>query len=213
MPETVENETTWITLSDNNIKAIKSTYKYVQNITHLNLHKTRLKTISKKFLDDIVKSRRLKSFNLANNFLQVLPREVLQMEFVREFYISGNPYQCNCSTIWMKDWLHNLTKSSSNQSVVDYKEAKCSDHSILMPSKPLYELDAELMGCIPIPFPFKQVIPASAAVLLMVVITALTILNWELVKYALFMKLGVSFNDDDPENLLKMDYDCFLLNR
>ena len=213
MPETVQNETTWITLSENNIQAITSSYKYIQNITHLDLRQMKLETISWKFVDDIVESMSLKYLNLADNFLRVLPNQVLQMKFVREFYISGNPYECNCHTIWMKDWLHNLTKSGSNQSVVDFEQAKCSEHSSLMPGKPLYELDAELMGCIPVPSPFKQVIPTSAAVLLIALVTALTILNWELIKYTLFMTFGVSINDDDPEDLLKMDYDCFLLNR
>ena len=65
--------------------------------------------------------------------------------YVNQIWLSDNPYYCNCEMIWMKEWLNNLTTSSGNHVIIDYKTLRC--HSGMMKGKSIYKLTEVDMGC------------------------------------------------------------------
>ena len=68
----------------------------------------------------MLKNTRL--IDLGNNSLKYLPKAI-NSDRNRSvfFFISGNPYECNCDMLWMRDWL--LTDGT----VFDTPYVKCGN--------------------------------------------------------------------------------------
>ena len=43
--------------------------------------------------------------DIRGNKLTTLPRAIVNIRGSSKLWISDNPYDCNCDTLWMKDWL------------------------------------------------------------------------------------------------------------
>ena len=58
--------------------------------------------------------------DIRGNKLKTLPRAITSMNGSTKLWISDNPYECNCDTLWMKDWL------IDNKNVQDKYSVVCS---------------------------------------------------------------------------------------
>ena len=107
LPKNVLPYTEQLLLSGNNIGNIDRVEKYIENIIYLDLNKSRVSSVS----DDAknLMLQNLKTLNLANNILEILPRSITKAKNDTKLWISNNPYDCNCDMMWMRDWLVKAT--------------------------------------------------------------------------------------------------------
>ena len=62
-----------------------------------------------------------KYLDVRENNLTEISRIITKADNMTELWISDNPYECNCVTLWMKDWLTNASD------VMDKDNVTCSD--------------------------------------------------------------------------------------
>ena len=117
LPKTILPNTDWLILSGNNLGVIQTAQSYLNKITHLDLSSSNLKEISDQVLN--AKMTNIRYIDISNNNLKELPSSVASMINLTELRISGNPYDCNCDMMWMRDWLVEATN------VMDKEGIKC----------------------------------------------------------------------------------------
>ena len=97
------DDTDWLLLSGNNLGSLNKAPDYLENMTMLNLSSSNITDIDQKVVEVITKN--IKHLDISRNILKRLPQEITNMNSTGELWISGNPYECNCYMLWMKDWL------------------------------------------------------------------------------------------------------------
>ena len=73
-------------------------------------------------MEVIVKS--VKHLDIRGNKLITLPEKIKNVNSVNKLWISRNPYECNCDSLWMKDWL------VDNMNVQDKDNVTCSSNKV-----------------------------------------------------------------------------------
>ena len=58
-------------------------------------------------MEIIIKS--VKQLDIRGNNLTEIPQIITKADNISKLWISGNPYLCNCDTLWMRDWLNRAT--------------------------------------------------------------------------------------------------------
>ena len=97
------DDTDWLLLSGNNLGSLNKATNYLNDITLLNLSSSYITDIDDTVMAITAKS--VKNFDIRKNQLKTLPRTIRNVNESSKFWISDNPYECNCDMIWMKDWL------------------------------------------------------------------------------------------------------------
>ena len=92
-------ETTWAKIS-------MATW-YLINVTYIDLSFSNVTAISDDVMSDLVKNK--KYLSIARNSLKYVPRAIEGAGNGTELWIGGNPYECNCDMLWMRDWLVSTT--------------------------------------------------------------------------------------------------------
>ena len=116
LPKNVVKGTDWILASGNNFGSIERVENYIENITHLDLRKSRVLGITDGAMRSILMN--LKTFNLSNNVLKCLPLSIRETDNNTKLWISNNSYDCNCDMMWMSDWLVKATNVIDKEKVV-----------------------------------------------------------------------------------------------
>ena len=120
LPKTVLKDTDWLFLSGNNLGSLNKAPDYLENIILLNLSSSNIIEIDVAVMKVVIQNAI--SFDIRKNKLKSLPKSISKTNKKNKLWISGNPYECNCDMIWMKDWLmdtavvldkNNVTYSSS----------------------------------------------------------------------------------------------------
>ena len=111
-------ETDWLLMSGNSLGSLTETPDYLNNITFLNLSSSNIQYIEEKVIKVISKS--VMRVDIRGNKLKSLPLAITSMNGSTKLWISDNPYECNCDTLWMKDWL------IENKNVQDKYNVVCS---------------------------------------------------------------------------------------
>ena len=117
MPETVLNGTDWLLLSGNNLGSLNKVPNYLNNITMLNLSSSDISDIDETVIETII--QHVKSLDIRVNNLKEISETFAKSNKTNKFWISDNPYECNCDMLWMKDWL------MDKENVVDKNDVKC----------------------------------------------------------------------------------------
>ena len=118
LPETVLQDTDWLLLSGNNLGSLNEVSDYLNNVTLLNFSSNYIEYIEEKVIKVISKSEM--RVDIRGNKLKFLPRAITDMKSSTKLWISDNPYDCSCDTLWMKDSLIN------NKNVQDKYNVVCS---------------------------------------------------------------------------------------
>ena len=116
LPETVLEDTDWLLLSGNSLKSLTEAPDYLNNITVLNLSSSNIQYIEEKVIKVISKS--VMRVDIRGNKLKTLPRAITSLNASTKLWISDNPYECNCDTLWMKDWLIDTKNVQDKYNVV-----------------------------------------------------------------------------------------------
>ena len=122
LPETVLQDTDHLLLSGNNLDSLINAPDYLNNIALLNLSSSHITEIDEIVMEVIMHN--VKSLDIRNNKLKILPKTITQGNKTNELWISGNPYGCNCDMLWIKDWLMDAGN------VMDKKNVTCSRKTV-----------------------------------------------------------------------------------
>ena len=115
-------DTDYLLLSGNNLGSLNKAPDYLKNISLLNLSSSNIREIYESVMEVIMDN--LKSLDIRNNKLKILPNSIAKTNKTSKLWISDNPYECNCDMLWMKDWL------IDNENVMDKKNVTCSGSKV-----------------------------------------------------------------------------------
>ena len=115
-------DTDWLLLSGNNLGSLNKVPNYLGIMTLLNLSSSNITEIDNTVMEAIVKS--VKDLDIRRNKLKTLPEKIKNVNSVNKLWISGNPYECNSDTLWVKDWL------IDNRNVQDKDNVTCSTNKV-----------------------------------------------------------------------------------
>ncbi len=119
LPDQVLPRTELLIMTGNNLGNLHSIPDNIPEINELDLNRSNIKTISDKGLKTLL--MKTKKLYLTNNKLQQFPRLAEKKKILTEFWLSENPFECNCDMMWMRDWLQNATN------VMDKDQIKCRE--------------------------------------------------------------------------------------
>ena len=122
IPKTVLQNTDWLLLSGNSLGSLNKAPDYLENITLLDLSTSEITEIDEAVMEVIVKN--VKHLDKRGNNLKNLPQIIKNVAAENKLWISGNPYECNCDTLWMKDWL------MDTRNVMDKDNVTCSKNKV-----------------------------------------------------------------------------------
>ena len=118
LPNDVQLGTDWVILTGNNLGQISMATWYLINVTYIDLSFSNITAISDEVMSELVKNK--KYLSIARNSLKYVPRAIEGAGNSTELWIGGNPYECNCGMLWMRDWLVSTT------AVRDRDDAMCN---------------------------------------------------------------------------------------
>lgn len=204
----VLNNTNWLNLSTNKIKKLCEQNLDLTTISKLNLANNNLTSICDDTLNKLFGSN-LQVFDLRNNSLSTLPEKIANFTSLTEMWLSGNPFVCNCSMIWMKQWMDNYNKSG-NRVIKDYVNVSCSNGQLI------HTLDPVTMGCFPEELTLWQKLIIILAVIITIV-TSIAILainrRLEEVKWFMYLHFDILDKKDGDENLQNKESDALISYR
>ena len=71
---------------------------------------------------------KLKTLNLVNNNLEILPRSIMDANNDTRMWLSNNSYDCNCDMMWIRDWLVKATNVMDKEQIVCTKGKMIGDY-------------------------------------------------------------------------------------
>ena len=220
LPWSAPNFTNWVLLENNNIYKIHEFRDYLWETQFLHLVGNMLPSINDSFFLNLQLKKSITWLNLARNRLTGMPTKIQELTYLQKIWLSGNPFHCDCSIIWMIGWLNNFTTSVGNHIVVDYQDVIC--HSGTAVGSPIYKLDKVLLGCYPKGLTIWQKVIigiGSGTAGLIIIFLLLTIVKRSrtlqfFILYKLKIKSILSLKKDlEDENVECKEYDAFLSYR
>ena len=209
LPPSVPNNTNWLDLSRNKLDNIEDIHllPYLRNVQHIDLSFNNISKFSDNLITFLRHNSSVLSLNLAGNKITELPQTVLKLNNRTKLRLGGNPYICNCDTLWMKEWLYKL--SLEGNMVPDFKNITCGSGPQF--GVAVCELEKDMLGCA-LEW-YWIVIMACCSVVIFVTAAFVLHRNWEKLKFLLFMHFDILATDDGVENLDEMCYDGFVCYR
>ena len=109
IPENLPNHTDWLMVSDNNISSVNQEIlqtSFFPYLTKIGISGNSLDNISNVFHIFTSCNSRLSYLDISSNNLTALPMIFQNISSLKSLRISENPLECNCESLWMKDWLN-----------------------------------------------------------------------------------------------------------
>ena len=219
LPEFIPKYTDWLLLENNDIKSVIA-FDYINDIHYLDLRNNGISTLNNKFLIGIKKSKTLESINLAENNIVSLPEKFRELTNLKKIWLGGNPFHCDCSTIWMIKWINNFTVSDGTHVIVDYLNVKCSSGKMI--GIPIFVLTEVELGCFPSKWTVWQKvgvgIGAGLGGIIIMILMSCMIKKSREVRFFIFYKLKLHFvlhfhEKANEENIEHKEYDAYLSYR
>ena len=115
LPETIQDKTQWLITSHNQFGHIQDVVDYLREIVYIDMSSSSIEYISSDVMDALLENTLY--LNISNNSLKVLPETITASANYTELWISGNPYDCSCDVMWMRDWLVEATHVMDKENV------------------------------------------------------------------------------------------------
>ena len=144
IPQNLPNYTDWLVVSENNISSVDQDIlqtSFFPHLTKLNISGNSLDNISNVFDIFTCCSSRLSTLDISSNNLTTLPTIFQNISSLKSLKISENPLECNCESMWMKDWLN------SSGIIEDFEKITCTMTGESPRSIPMIEMNLKDMNC------------------------------------------------------------------
>ncbi len=135
------------------------------------------------------------------------------MKTVKDIWLSGNAFHCDCEIIWMINWLNSVNDITGRSTVWDYRTVKCSSGKLEGVS--IHKISDVLLGCYPL-WSRGQIVGVSVSAIvvfcLFVVLATVAFKKSREVRFLVhyYLRLDTVPKDDEKENLENIEYDAFL---
>ncbi len=214
LPPSVQPGTNWLAVPSNNLTSLCMQREYLSNLKYMDFSSNSISKICDSFLQTLKQSDQSQiTLNLSNNNFTSLPKGLADMNF-SALHIGQNPYECDCSTLWIRDWLIRLSTSHSTPNfIIDYRDAVC--HSGVAMGTPVYLLDQGQMGCSTAPYQTLTLSISLPAVFLVITVLIVVIAKYlDAIKFLIYLKFDVLIGSDDiSEDINSMEFDAFVTYR
>ncbi len=172
-------------------------------------------TLTDSFIEKLRVCSTLRAVNFTNNKITKISSNIQQLVLLEEIWMSGNPYDSDCSMTWMIPWLNNFTTAAKINIVRDYKDVKCGTGRFK--GIPIHTLTEVALGCYPHKLTSGQIAAFGASAGLMIailIVVVVVVKKSKEVKFYMFyyLHLNTAPKDDKRENLDKK-YDAFFCYR
>ena len=144
IPDNLPNYTDWLIVSQNNISSLNegiTQTSFFPHLTKLDISENSLDNISNAFYVFTCCSSTLSSLDISSNNLTTLPTIFQNISSLKSLRISENPLECNCESMWMKDWLN------ASGIIEDFENISCTMPGASPRSIPVIEMNPKDMGC------------------------------------------------------------------
>ncbi|XP_067668617.1 protein toll-like [Haliotis asinina] len=201
-PQTLPTGDTELWLQDNHIRNFYIAKELTHRLVELNLERNGLEKLNPECLSNMGKLKRL---YIQDNVLASIPPEIQQMNLER-IKLGGNPLQCDCHSLWMKQWL-----VTNHDDVEDSFDVKCVNFVEDIGRNIFAVPDGDFI-CEEIPI-HKVAVPIAVptVIVLLVLIASLVLfIHWDDFKVFLYVHTGIHpFDKSDPSGI--MCYDAFVV--
>ena len=218
IPTSAPNFTNWVILENNNINRFSGFRSYLTEVQFLHLGGNMISTVNYSFLINSENSKKITWLNLSRNKLKTLPSKIQNLNYFEKVWLSGNPFHCDCSMLWMISWLDNFTTSNGRHIIVDYKNVRC--HSGTAVGTPIYKLNEIVLGCYPKGLTTWQKIligtGSGTGGLVILILLFLIIKRSRTLQFFIFYRLNIKSIlgiQKEDENVKDKKYDAFLSYR
>ena len=203
LPSTVPEGTNWLDASYNYLNELCDSPSYLRNVSSLNFRHNRIGRVC----DNVLRAWKLGNLqvlDLSANSITALPTKLSILSSLKRLWLSGNPYVCDCTTMWMKDWVTFMT-SYQNHVVQDIYDIFCVNFDY-----PMYALDRSKFHCLLIIDNISSRVIISLCVLAVFAATVVLSRRRNELKWLLYLHFGISFKRDKDTNIAEMNHDCYL---
>ena len=224
LPEKLPEDTSELILANNDVQILCGRRPYLTKLKILDISRNRLSKICTDIFQDLDELRELNLANnalkaipsqieelinltklyITNNMVEELPKSIKTLEHLELVEISGNPFRCDCDTIWMTEW---ILKSFS---IVQ------NPYSVLCVSgqgrgKRLVDLNQDDLGCPKDKNELKYALIGLTTVFVVTIVIIILINRYKgYIKIWLYTRFGFHPWDQVEENLEEKDYDAFV---
>lgn len=171
-----------------------------------------ISTVSRKFIEQLSFHKSLETIDLRQNKIrQIEYSKQINMSNIKELFLSGNPFHCDCEITWMIPWLNNFSNI-----VKDYKQVKCGKGRFK--GIPVHVLTDVALGCYPHNLTLSQKVAIATSILVIVVVFAIITIvlkRSKEVKFLLFYYLSVNTipKQNKTEKIENKEFDAFFCYR
>ena len=103
IPKNLDDNTNHFIATGNDFGDIDTVESYFEELEVLNLTSNNIRSLTNNVMKSMMKKTIV--MVLDDNNLKYLPKVITTNVNLTVFFISGNPYECNCDMLWMTDWL------------------------------------------------------------------------------------------------------------
>ena len=125
LPKSALLRTDQLLASGNNFANIDRAEKYIETLSYIDLSNSNVSSITGSVMRSLL--TKLKTLNLVNNNLEILPRSIMEANNDTGIWLSNNSYDCNCDMMWMRDWLVKATNVMDKEGIVCTKGKMIGD--------------------------------------------------------------------------------------
>ncbi|XP_076454288.1 uncharacterized protein LOC143289219 [Babylonia areolata] len=190
LPETVPDRTQELWLQNNTIQSLERR-PYLTHLTSLKLTSNNVKDLP---MDVLLQMPDLKVLHLDDNWLTDLKPDFARLEQLKEVRLAGNPFRCDCTTLWLKGWI------LEHQRVLeDWPAIKCTteeDDGHVFTSVPDQQFVCKVPATLS-QLALPVAVPVTFAFLLLT-LAVLTFLQRRRLKVLLYIHTGYHPFDRDP---------------
>ena len=209
---TVEPKTDWLVVANGNLSNL---YYGVglDNIKSLVLKGNNITSMCDKFGENLNKIG-LNHIDLSENALTRIPKSFEGLKLVNTLLLSKNQYICDCTMLWMVDWLVNFTTVSGKKIVSDYVNVVC--HSGQMVGTPIYLLDSGKMGCYSDKMAsWKVAVIAIVGILLVLTVIVATVIikRSKEARWLIYKNFNKLIRVEEQEDISGYEFDAFVSYR
>ena len=209
---TVEPKTDWLVVANGNLSNLCYGVG-LDNIKSLVLKGNNITSMCDKFGENLNKIG-LNHIDLSENALTRIPKSFEGLEHVNTPLLSKNQYICDCTMLWMVDWLVNFTTVSGKKIVSDYVNVVC--HSGQMVGTPIYLLDSGKMGCYSDKMAsWKVAVIAIVGILLVLTVIVATVIikRSKEARWLIYRNFNKLIRVEEQEDISGYEFDAFVSYR
>ncbi len=206
IPANVPNGTSWIVLYGNTITKLCDEVEFYEGVTFLNISSNNVEEICPEFIFSLFKRRNITQLDFSLNRLQYLPETIKEAKHLTKIWLNGNDFMCDCTMLWMIDWLANFTTPAKENVVQNYQNVTCANG--ILDGIPIYQLNRVTMGCFPDRMPSWEIA--------LLVITGIAVIAIAFLIVILFKKreeIKLRLLRDKDETLEGKEFDALISYR